>query len=162
MSEAETVWSTILRDALAGELQPIYGQDAPWQGDARSTGGDAAAKARFAPVCGPHSWFVSRAWMPFNCNFCSVIQIAGRRIRSQPVATTVASLRAAKAAGVRLVLFTSDNFNKYPEAVELLQAMIDERIRIPLFVQCDAQVSKEPEFIDLLARAGCFQMFCRR
>jgi hypothetical protein len=45
-----------------------------------------------------------------------VIEIAGRRVRSQPVETTLATLRAAKAAGVLLVMFTTDNFNKYPDA----------------------------------------------
>ena len=30
---------------------------------------------------------------PFLCNFCSVIKIAGRRIRSQSITTTLASLR---------------------------------------------------------------------
>jgi radical SAM superfamily enzyme YgiQ (UPF0313 family) len=62
---------------------------------------------------------------PFLCNFCSVIKIAGRKIRSQSIDTSLASLRAAKAAGVRTIMFTSDNFNKYPEAETLLGAMID-------------------------------------
>jgi len=29
---------------------------------------------------------------PYRCNFCSVIKIAGGRIRSQPVETTMATL----------------------------------------------------------------------
>ncbi|HUI24448.1 MAG TPA: radical SAM protein, partial [Candidatus Kryptonia bacterium] len=96
---------------------------------------------------------------PYRCNFCSVIKIAGRQIRSQPVETTMATLRAATAAGIRLVMFTTDNFNKYPEAETLLQAMIDERLDLPFFVQCDAQVVRQPAFVELLGRAGCYQMF---
>jgi radical SAM superfamily enzyme YgiQ (UPF0313 family) len=96
---------------------------------------------------------------PYRCSFCSVIKVAGRRIRSEPVATTLATLRAAKAAGVLLVMFTSDNFNKYPEAAELLEAMIAERLDLPFFVQCDVQVVRQPRFVELLARAGCYQMF---
>jgi radical SAM superfamily enzyme YgiQ (UPF0313 family) len=88
-----------------------------------------------------------------------VIKIAGRQIRGQDVDTTMASLRAAKRAGVRFVMFTSDNFNKYPEAPELLRRMIEEKVRMPFFVQCDTQVSKDESFIELLGRAGCFQMF---
>jgi radical SAM superfamily enzyme YgiQ (UPF0313 family) len=80
-------------------------------------------------------------------------------VRSQPVATTVASLRAAAAAGVRYVMFTSDNFNKYAEAPALLEAMIDAGLRLPFFVQCDTQVERQEELVALLARAGCFQMF---
>ena len=37
-------------------------------------------------------------------------------IRSQDIEVSLASLRAAKAAGVKLIMFTSDNFNKYPDA----------------------------------------------
>ena len=80
-------------------------------------------------------------------------------MRSQPVATTIATLKAAVAAGVRLVMFTSDNFNKYPEVSALLTAMIEEGIRLPFFVQCDTQIVRQEELVALLARAGCFQMF---
>ena len=96
---------------------------------------------------------------PFLCNFCSVIKIAGRRIRSQSIATTLASLRAAKAAGVRTIMFTSDNFNKYPEAEALLKAMVEERLGLDFFVQCDTQIAKQEHLVALLGRAGCFQMF---
>ena len=37
--------------------------------------------------------------------------------------------QAAKAAGVRANVFASDNFTKYPKAADLLEAMIEERIR---------------------------------
>jgi anaerobic magnesium-protoporphyrin IX monomethyl ester cyclase len=90
---------------------------------------------------------------PFTCNFCSVIKIAGRQIRSQPVTTTIESLRAAKAAGVKVVMFTSDNFNKYPDAGELLERMIEEDLRIPFFVQCDTQIASQESFVHLLSRA---------
>jgi radical SAM superfamily enzyme YgiQ (UPF0313 family) len=96
---------------------------------------------------------------PFTCNFCSVIKIAGRKIRSQSVSTTLQSLREAKQRGVRMIMFTSDNFNKYPEAETLLNAMIDEKLGLDFFVQCDTQIAKQEHLVELLARAGCFQMF---
>ena len=96
---------------------------------------------------------------PFTCNFCSVIKIAGRRIRSQGIDTTLASLRAAKAAGIRLTMFTSDNVNKYSEAEGLLEAMAEERLGLKFFVQCDTQIARQAHMVALLARAGCFQMF---
>jgi hypothetical protein len=36
-------------------------------------------------------------------------------VRSQPIEVTLATLLAAKAAGVGAIMFTSDNFNKYPQ-----------------------------------------------
>ncbi len=50
-------------------------------------------------------------------------------MRSQPIEVTLATLLAAKAAGVGAIMFTSDNFNKYPKAADPLEAMIEERIR---------------------------------
>lgn len=159
LAEAELVWPAILRDALGGRLRPVYGGDQRWQAQLE------------APVLRPPSRHALRRYAvpllgiypargcPYVCNFCSVIKIAGRAVRSQPVETTLASLRAAKAAGVRLIMFTSDNFNKIPDAPELLRAMIAEKIRLPFFVQCDAMVHRQEELVELMARAGCFQMF---
>ncbi|HEX9945855.1 MAG TPA: radical SAM protein [Thermoanaerobaculia bacterium] len=159
LCEAEIVWPAILRHALEGELLPVYGQDRRWQ-------------ERLDPlVLAPPSRRDLRRYAvrmlgvypargcPYTCNFCSVIKIAGRQVRSQPVATTIATLKAAAAAGVRFVMFTSDNFNKYPEVKQLLEAMIAERIRLPFFAQCDAQIDRQEDLVELLARAGCFQMF---
>jgi hypothetical protein len=160
LAEAELIWPQILADAVAGELQPVYGDaDAPWQ------------EVLDPPVLIPpqkrdlHRYVVPMLGVypargcPYRCNFCSVIQIAGRRVRSQPVETTVATLRAARAAGVVLIMFTTDNFNKYAEAETLLHAIIDERLDLGFFVQCDAQVVRQPQLVELLGRAGCYQMF---
>src|SRR5256712_9522370 len=159
VAEAEMVWLPILRDAIRGELQPVYGREQRW------------AQELQAPVVIPPSkrdlrrYFVRMLGIypargcPFTCNFCSVIKIAGRQIRSQAIETTMESLRLAKKAGVRLVMFTSDNFNKYAEAHELLEQMIAEKIDIPFFVQCDTQIAKQEELVSLLGKAGCFEMF---
>jgi hypothetical protein len=159
LSEAETTWSEILHDAVHGELKPLYGATHRWQ------------NVLEAPVLKPPSAEYLRRYVvpmlgiypargcPFSCNFCSVIKIAGRQIRAQSIETVIATLRGAKAAGVKLIMFTSDNFNKYPDAPALLAAMIEEELDIPFFVQCDAQVGKDEGFLDALSRAGCFEMF---
>ena len=68
-------------------------------------------------------------------------------------------LAPAKAAGVRSIMFTSDNFNKYPEAEALLLAIVEERLGLDLFVQCDTQIARQEQLVALLARAGCFSIF---
>ncbi|MFL6201876.1 MAG: B12-binding domain-containing radical SAM protein [Thermoanaerobaculia bacterium] len=159
LSEAEIVWPAILRDALAGELQPVYGRDARWQEQLDPPALVPPSRRNLRRYSVRMLGIYPARGCPYTCNFCSVIKIAGRQVRSQPVATTIASLKAAAAAGVRLILFTADNFNKYPEVKQLLEAMIEERIRLPFFAQCDAQIWRQEELIELLARAGCFQMF---
>lgn len=159
LAEAEMVWRSILADALDGQLNPVYGQQQRWQKQLDAPvlipPGRKDLRRYIVPMLGVYP----ARGCPFICNFCSVIKIAGRQIRSQSIETTMASLRAAQAAGVKIIAFTSDNFNKYREAPQLLSAMIEEKIDLPFFCQCDTQVARQEEFIALLARAGCFQIF---
>lgn len=159
LAEAELVWPAILEDTASGELAPVYGADRRWQERLDPPVLVPPARRDLRRYAVPLLGVYPARGCPYVCNFCSVIKIAGRQVRSQPVATTIASLRAARAAGVRFVMFTSDNFNKYPEAAELLEAMVAERLRLPFFVQCDVQLERQEDFVALLARAGCFQVF---
>ena len=159
LSEAEVVWQGLLEDAVSGELRPVYGRDERWRARLDSPVLRPPSRRDLRRYAVPMLGVYPARGCPYSCNFCSVIKIAGRQVRSQPLETTLASLRAAKAAGVRFVMFTSDNFNKYGEVRELANAMIAERLRIPFFAQCDAQIERDPELVALLARAGCFQMF---
>ena len=159
LSEAEAVWPEILAHAAEGELLPVYGKESRWVRSLEPPVVKPPSRRDLRRYAVPMLGIYPARGCPYSCNFCSVIKIAGHRVRSQPIETTLASLRAARAGGVKFVMFTSDNFNKYAEVGALLQAMIEEKIRLPFFAQCDAQVARQPELIALLARAGCFQMF---
>lgn len=159
VAEGERIWEAILTDAIFGELEPVYGADRRWQQELDSPVIVPPASSDLRRYVVPMLGLYPARGCPFSCSFCSVVKIAGRRIRSQSIGTTIDSLKAAQAAGVRLVMFTSDNFNKYPEAEQLLNAMIDERIKMPFFVQCDTQIGRQPELVELMGRAGCYQMF---
>jgi radical SAM superfamily enzyme YgiQ (UPF0313 family) len=159
LAEAEMIWTDILRDAIRGELQPVYGQERRWEQHLSAPVVIPPTSRDLRRYIVPMLGLYPARGCPFTCNFCSVIKIAGRQIRSQDIEITLQSLRAAKAAGVKMVMFTSDNFNKYPDGPALLDQMIAEKIDLPFLVQCDTQVAKQEEFISLLARAGCFQVF---
>jgi hypothetical protein len=158
-AEAELIWSEILHDAACGELQPVYGRDRRWQQELQAPELIPPPRADLNRYVIPMLGVYPARGCPFLCNFCSVTKIAGRRIRSQSIETTLASLRAAKAAGVRMIMFTSDNFNKYSEAEALLEAMVEERLGLQFFVQCDTQIARQERLVSLLGKAGCFQMF---
>ena len=154
LAEAEIIWPAILADAMEGELRPVYGAAQRW------------TKELDPPVLQPPTRDALRRYVlplmgvypargcPFLCNFCSVIKIAGRRVRSQPIETTIQTLRAAKAAGVKTIFFTSDNLNKYAEVKELMQAMIDEKIGLDFFCQCDTQAERQGDLIELHGAGG--------
>ena len=143
LAEAELVWPEILEDAAGGELRPVYGAEGRWQQELEAPVVVPPGRRDLGRYVIPMLGLYPARGCPFTCNFCSVIKIAGRRIRSQSIATTLASLRAAKAAGVRSIMFTSDNFNKYPEAEALLAAMVEERLGLEFFVQCDTQIARQ-------------------
>lgn len=159
LAEAELIWPEILRDAAEGELQPVYGRDRRWQQELTAPVQIPPRKRDLSRYLYPMLGVYPARGCPFLCNFCSVTKIAGRQIRSQSIATTMDSLRAAKAAGVRTIMFTSDNFNKYPEAEALLTSMIEEQLGLKFLVQCDTQIARQERLVELMARAGCFQMF---
>ena len=159
VAEAETIWLTILRDAASGELQPLYGAEQRW-----ATELDPAVLVPPPPSELKH--YLSKMMgvypvrgCPFTCNFCSVIKIAGRSLRSQPIETTMATLHRAKAAGIKTIIFTSDNFNKYPEAPALLRAMADDKLELQFFCQCDSQIADQEELMSLMSKANCWQIF---
>jgi Radical SAM superfamily len=157
LAEAELVWPEILRDAAGGELRPIYGREKRWQQELEAPVIVPPSRRDLSRYIIPMLGLYPARGCPFLCNFCSVTKIAGRRIRSQSITTTLASLRAARAAGVRTIMFTSDNFNKYPEAEALLTAMAYERLGLQIFVQCDTQIARQEHLVALLAKAGCFR-----
>jgi hypothetical protein len=158
-SEAEVIWRDVLSDAIHGELQPVYGNSRPWQDRLAPVTVNPPTRRQLRSYVTPLLGLYPARGCPFNCSFCSVVKIAGHRVRSQPIESTLESIRRAAAAGVRWIMFTSDNFNKYPEAEDLLHGIIDERLHVNLFVQCDTQVERQEDFIELLGRAGCTSMF---
>jgi hypothetical protein len=158
-AEAEVIWRDILRDAVRGELQPVYGNSRPWQDRLEPITVTPPTPRQLRSYVTPLLGLYPARGCPFNCTFCSVVKIAGHKVRSQPIESTLESIRRAAAAGVRWIMFTSDNFNKYPEAEDLLQGIIDERLAVKLFVQCDTQVERQEDFIALLGRAGCTSIF---
>jgi hypothetical protein len=146
-------------DAVKGELAPTYGGEARWQQELEATIITPPSAEEMRRFLVPMLGIYPARGCPYLCNFCSVTQIAGRKVRTQPHDATIETLRRAKAAGVEMVMFTSDNFNKIPGVNELLTQMIEEDISLPFFVQCDVKIAEDEELMELLGRARCYMMF---
>jgi radical SAM superfamily enzyme YgiQ (UPF0313 family) len=92
---------------------------------------------------------------PHNCEFCSVTQFWGARIRFRPVEDVIQEIRHC---GADMVFFTDDNFIiSRKRARELCEALIP--LKIGYFCQIDAQAFKDPEIVELLGRSGCRMAF---
>ena len=159
LAEAELIWMSIIQDAIGGELQAVYGKEQRWQPQLKAPVMIPPSRRDMKRYVIPLLGVYPARGCPYTCNFCSVIKIAGRTVRSQSVDITMETLWEAKKTGVSFIFFTSDNFNKWNDAKELMERMIEEKLNLPFMVQCDTQVSKQEDFIELLGRAGCFQMF---
>jgi Radical SAM superfamily len=159
LAEAELIWQEILEDAVEGELRHVYGADRRWAEQLPAVVINPPSTTDLARYGAPVLGLYPVRGCPYQCNFCSVIKISGRQVRSPDIESTLESLRRAKRGGVKIIKFVSDNFNKFPQVRELLQAMIDENIDLPFYCQCDSQIAKDPELVELLGRARCYEMF---
>ena len=159
LAEAELILAQILDDALQGFLHPVYGEGQRW-----------APNLDDIITEPPTPWELKRYLLPmvglypargciFNCHFCSVIHITGRKIRSQSVEIIVENLRMMDQARVRWVFITSDDLNHLPQFRELLETIIQARLKIGFMCTCDVTLSNNPELIELMSKAGCFQIF---
>jgi radical SAM superfamily enzyme YgiQ (UPF0313 family) len=93
---------------------------------------------------------------PFNCRFCSVIQMFGRKYRFKSIPAVLKELRYAVRVSRSSKFFVDDNFaaNKN-RTKELLRAMMAEGIKFPWSAQVRADVAKDTELLRLMKDAGC-------
>jgi radical SAM superfamily enzyme YgiQ (UPF0313 family) len=96
---------------------------------------------------------------PFNCSFCSVTGMFGRRFRFRSAANILEELRKYDHPK-NYIFFYDDNFTADPRrAKTLLKAMIKEKFRFKWSTQVRADVAKDPELVRLMRKAGCHTLF---
>jgi hypothetical protein len=100
----------------------------------------------------------------FQCSFCTVINVQGRKSRCRSVDDVEYILRSNLSQGITEFFFTDDNFarNKNWEAIfdKMIELQEDRSLRsIRLTIQVDALSYKIPNFITKAAKAGCKRVF---
>lgn len=102
---------------------------------------------------------------PFNCEFCDIIEIYGRRPRTKAVEQVLAELDQLKRAGWRDAVFlVDDNFigNK-ARAKQLLAALAAWRGEngggFPLITEASLNLSDDPELMQMMKDAGFKSVF---
>lgn len=104
---------------------------------------------RFTPLITPIS--TSRG-CPFDCSFCSVTTMFGRRYRFRSAGNVLGELTSTER---RSFFFCDDNFAANPGRThKLLELMLKNKIRNwSCQVRCD--VARDNELLNLMAKAGC-------
>ena len=168
LGEVEDRWADLLRDALAGRLQPLYDfldqppdlRDKPLPRASRRT------QRKFA-LSGSGTIDAGRG-CPFHCSFCTIINVQGRRMRCRSAAQVLAQIRENYPRrhgrpGVHHYFFTDDNFSRNPEWEAIFDGLIDLRehdnIAIDFMMQVDVLAPRVRRFVEKAARAGCVQVF---
>lgn len=162
--EIEGRWESILRDALHQRLKPIYNflLASPPLETAPVPKIDPRYVRRF--VSTTFSTLDCGRGCPFNCSFCTVINVQGRAMRLRQVDAVLAAIRENyRRHRIGAYFFTDDNFcrNKQWEALfdGLIRMRTHEKIHIGFMIQADTQSYKLPNFIAKAKAAGCSQVF---
>lgn len=160
--EAESHLDELLRDAYTGKLKPVYN----FLNEGRSIEGTPPP---FLPVRIVQntfrrlSSFDAGRGCPFQCSFCTIINVQGRKSRYRSADDIERIIRANLQQGVGRFFITDDDFARNSNWETILDRCIqlreEEGLVISFTAQVDVGAYKIPRFIEKCARAGCKNIF---
>jgi radical SAM superfamily enzyme YgiQ (UPF0313 family) len=160
--EAEGRLEGLLADALAGRLAPIYNfmADLPALQRQVTPFLPAPIVRRYAQSLGA---FDAGRGCPFQCSFCTIINVQGRKSRWRDADDVERLVRANLAQGVFRFFITDDNFarNRNWEVIfdRLIAMREEEGLGLQFIIQVDTLCHLIPNFVEKAARAGCRRVF---
>lgn len=162
--EVEETWGDLLADALHGRLQPLYDflNDKP---DLYEKPIPLIHKKYLRKFVAPNFGTLDCGrGCPFECSFCTIINVQGRKMRFRSAEHIAAAIRRNyRVHGITFYFFTDDNFarNKNWEAIfdALIRLREDEQIPVEFMMQVDVLSWKIPNFVAKARRAGCRTVF---
>ncbi|MBN2078251.1 MAG: B12-binding domain-containing radical SAM protein [Spirochaetes bacterium] len=96
---------------------------------------------------------------PYDCSFCSVTGMFGKRYRYRSTEHMLKELRTYKDSR-RMIFFYDDHFAaNRNRAKELLRSMIDEGLMFKWSTQVRADIVRDQELMELMKRSGCHTLF---
>ncbi len=102
----------------------------------------------------------TRRGCPYDCDFCTVKNMFGRKVRELDVDEAIDSIEYMAGVTGRHVFFADDDFTaQWREAMAFCRRLIERRVQIDWICQSDIKVADHPELLDLMRRAGCAGMF---
>jgi len=160
--EAEGRLEDVLADALAGRLKPIYN----FMDDLPGIEGAPAPilpRARILRTGGGLTSFDAGRGCPFQCSFCTIINVQGRKSRTRSPDDVEAIIRSNLVQGVDHFFITDDNLarnrNWEPIFDRLIQMREQEGLFFRFIIQVDTLCHKIPRFVEKAARAGVTRVF---
>ncbi len=159
--EAPGVMAMLLADALHGAMKPVY-NITEWPDLASAPVPHANTKLQWRYVANRMATIDSSRGCLFNCSFCTIINVQGRKMRFRSSALVLKAIEENYADGIRFYFFTDDNFARNPIWNEIFDGLIALRsrgIRVQFMMQTDTQAHRIPNFVQKAAEAGCYLAF---
>ena len=152
VGEAEPVWASVIDDTEKGKLKKFYRGGNDWNLDDYPLPCREAGKS--ATILGVVPVVTSRG-CPYNCEFCCVKNIFGRKIRHVSVDRVVEDITRS---GSSQVMFLDDNIvGDQPYAMALFKALGD--LKVKWGGQASISFVRNEKLLDLAAKTGCRGLF---
>jgi len=162
--EVEETWGDLLCDAVNGHLKPLYDfiDNKP---DLYTKPLPAIRRSYLRKFVAPNFGTLDCGrGCPFECTFCTIINVQGRKMRFRSAEHIADAVRRNyRQHGISFYFFTDDNFarNKNWEAIfdALIRLREEEQIPLQFMMQVDVLSWKIKNFVAKARRAGCINVF---
>jgi hypothetical protein len=160
--EAEGRLGAVFVDAFNGDLKPVYNfmNDLPALQSQVTPFLPVEILRRYSETLGA---FDAGRGCPFQCSFCTIINVQGRKSRWRDADDVEALVRTNLAQGVFRFFITDDNFarnrNWEPIFDRLIEMREKEELTLNFIIQVDTLCHRIPNFVEKAARAGCARVF---
>ena len=160
--EAEGRFEQVLLDAWHGTLQPLYN----FMDDMPSLDGVPSPllpASRIKRTGGTMTSFDAGRGCPFQCSFCTIINVQGRKSRRRSPEEIEQIVRRNLAQGINRFFITDDNFARNTDWEKVFDRLIalreNEKANIKFIIQVDTMCHRLPHFIEKAGRAGVARVF---
>jgi radical SAM superfamily enzyme YgiQ (UPF0313 family) len=160
--EAEGRLGEVLRDAARNQLKPLYN----FMNDLPNLEGAAMPflpSERILRTAGANTSLDAGRGCPYQCSFCTIINVQGRKSRYRSADDCERIVRANVGQGIHRFFITDDNFARNKNWEAILDRMIHlrekEGLQFNFIIQVDTLCHRLPNFIEKCARAGVKRVF---
>ena len=160
--EAEGRFEQVLLDAWHGTLKPLYN----FMDDMPSLDGVPSPllpASRIKRTGGTMTSFDAGRGCPFQCSFCTIINVQGRKSRRRSPEEIEQIVRRNLAQGINRFFITDDNFARNTDWEKVFDRLIAlrevEKANIKFIIQVDTMCHRLPHFIEKAGRAGVARVF---
>ncbi|HKC66160.1 MAG TPA: radical SAM protein, partial [Pyrinomonadaceae bacterium] len=149
--EAEGRLEQVLVDAFNERLKPLYNfmNDLP---DMEGAAMPLLPAERVMRTAGANTSFDAGRGCPYQCSFCTIINVQGRKSRHRSPDDVERIVRANLAQGIHRFFITDDNFARNRNWEAILDRLIilreTEGLKINFIIQVDTLCHRLPNFIE--------------